>query len=211
MRKSLIATAVVLAAGSFAAADIDFQVVQIDNSAGNAEIADFDTNHYTFDLQVIVSGDDDWTAINANALTAGGMTWYQHPFGNADGTPPNPAFFGSFAALEFDSYWSAAAVINPGESGIAPGFAGVPVQTDTQLEANWFDTVVTGDGTFTLARYTFMGDIPGDGILGTVEGSATARNTGGELHPFSLEFVIPSPSSAALFGLAGLAGLRRRR
>lgn len=210
MRSFTLVSAVLIAScASVAPAEIALQIVRIDNTAGNAEIPGFSDTHVTFDLQVVVTGADDWTAIAAEANALNSLTFYQHEFGYMDGTPPKQTFFGSFPALEFDSYWSAAAVIGPGESGIAPWFGDVPIQTDTELQAMWYDTVDTGDGIFTLARYTFANVTPDDVFLGTVSGNATARNTGGDLIQFHFDFIVPTPASIAPM-LLGLALVRRR-
>jgi hypothetical protein len=209
MRTSCIISTILLAgAVSAAHGDIVMQWVVVDNTPANAEVPGFSDTYATVDLQVMVTGDDDWTSIDATATAVNGAMFYQHPMEAADGLPPNPAFFIDFPALEFDSYWTAAADIGPGESGIAPGFAGDITITDTVMDATWFDTVNTGDGVFTLARYTFT---PGDAVPWLlIEGSATARNTGGMLIPFSFAIPFPAPSAVAVFGVAGLVASRRR-
>jgi hypothetical protein len=142
MSKYLAAAALLLAAGA-ASADLSFSLVPVDNTNGDAEDPLFSTTWDTYDMVVTVTGDDDWTAAEALITVDAPATIFQHPFENADQSPPNPAFFGAFPSLEFDSYFSA-----PG--GI--GFASAAVVTPTSMEAAWFDTVDSGDGDFVLAR-----------------------------------------------------------
>ena len=74
----------------------------------------------------------------------------------------------SFPALEYDSFFAAPAALF---DNVNPGFASGPVWTDTTVSATWFDTPDTGDGTYTLARFTILA--PG-GSAGTLVGSSTA-------------------------------------
>jgi len=199
--RNLFAAAIVLAAGSIAAADITHSLVPVDNSAvwGDDGLS---SDYYTFDLVVTMSNTDDWTSTFADAvLTGPGSVFYQHALG---GDVPNPAFWPTFPALEYDSFWSAP---NFG----TPGFAGAVVVTDTEMSATWFDTEVNEDISFTAARYTIFIPDPSVGVVGTISGTSTARNTGGDLIPFSFDIAVPAPSTAALLGLGGLVGVRRRR
>ncbi len=200
--RNLFAAAIVLAAGSIASASVSHYLLPVDNTSGYVDSqAPTSADHYTFDLMISVTGGDDWTssAVVGN-LTAG--TFYQHPFGGD--TEPNSALFGSFPALAYDSFFAAPAALF---DNINPGFASGPVWTDTTVTATWFDTPDTGDGDYTLARFTIYA--PG-GPVGTLVGSSTAKLSGGDLIPFNLNIPIPAPGSAMLLGLAGLA-IRRRR
>ncbi|HEB61085.1 MAG TPA: hypothetical protein ENJ06_04595 [Phycisphaeraceae bacterium] len=128
----------------------------------------------TIDLQIVINGGDDWTSTDATATVDG--TFYQHPTFDAD--IPQTGFWPAFPSLEFDSFFSA-------RDFAAPGFAQGPDNTDNAISAIWFDTEDTGDGTYTIARYTVT-----SGTLFAVSGTTTARNTQGELLPFSLQMDI---------------------
>ena len=198
MRK-LLAAAIVLAAGTAASADINHSLVQVDNGGI------LRAGYYACDLVITMSGADDWTSSAADAtLVAPGATFYDHPSLDADG--PQTAFWGVFPDLEYDSFYS-------GPGFVAPGFAGATVNDPTFKSATWFDTAVDEDVSFTAARYTiFSPDAdPATDLLGTLSGASTTRNGGGNLNQFSFDIGVPAPGTAAIFGLAGLAGLRRRR
>jgi hypothetical protein len=143
-------------------------------------------NAQTFDLQVNVTSADDWTAAEVTAAIDG--TFYQHPVADAD--TPQPTFWAAFPSLEYDSFFS-------GRDFAAPGFAEGPFNTDSQIEASWFDTVDTGNGTYTLARFTVT-----SGTTLTVNGNATGKNTGGILQPFgfSVDIDLTPPCEGDLNG-----------
>ncbi|MFG0252731.1 MAG: hypothetical protein ACF8NJ_07665 [Phycisphaerales bacterium JB038] len=204
--RNLFAAAIVLAAGSIAAADVSHYLMAVDNTGGYGD-AQLPTtaDHYTWDLMINVSGGDDWTSSAADVvLTAG--TFYQHPFGGD--TEPNSALFASFPGLEYDTFFASPPALF---DNVNPGFASGPDWTDTTVSATWFDTPDDGDGVYTIARFTiYAPSVPGNGIVGNITGSSTAKLTGGDLLPFDLNFVVPAPGTAALLGLAGLAVRRRR-
>ncbi len=122
----------------------------------------------TFDLQAETLNGDDWTSTDAVASIDG--TIYQHP--NFDGNTPQGALWGTFPSLEFDSFFAA-----PGFT--TPGFADGPNITNNSMSAIWFDVPNTGEGVFTIARYTVTA-----GTTLSITGTSTAANTGGDLVPF---------------------------
>jgi hypothetical protein len=204
--RNLFAAAIVLTAGSIAAAGVSHSIMAVDNMSGYGDTqAPTSADHYTFDLMITVTGGDDWTSSAADVVLTSG-TFFQHPFGGD--AEPNSALFGSFPALEYDSFFASPAALFDGAN---PGFASGPDWTDTTVSATWFDTPDDGDGTFTIARFTILAPtVPGDGVLGSIVGSSTAKLTGGDLIAFNLPIAVPAPGSAMLLGLAGLA-IRRRR
>jgi hypothetical protein len=123
----------------------------------------------TFDLQVTLSNGNDWTAAEVIATVDG--TFYQHPI--ADDDVPQTAFWPAFPSLEYDSFFTS-------RDFVAPGFADGPFNSDDEIRASWFDTVDTGNGTYTIARFTVT-----SGTTLTVTGNTTAKYTGGELQPYS--------------------------
>ncbi|HEB60694.1 MAG TPA: hypothetical protein ENJ06_02615 [Phycisphaeraceae bacterium] len=158
---------------------IDHQVVEVPISA--AAIADDPTlaAAQTFDLQVIMTQGDDWTSTDVTATIDG--SFYQHP--TFDESVPQPAFWPTFPSLEFDSFFSA-------RDFAAPGFASGPDVTNNSMSAIWFDTENTGEGTYTIARFTVT-----SGTMLSMSGTSTARSTAGELHAFSFDVPVDIPSS----------------
>ncbi len=109
--------------------------------------------HYTFDLQ---SNGADWFGANVNAtLFVPGAYFFAHPLEAPFGDPPNPAAIPPNPALEFDSYWTQAAVIPPGGAGIPAG-PGINALGPQVMDALWTDTAILPAGTYTLARYTIL-------------------------------------------------------
>jgi len=174
------------------AGTMSVSVVQVDNRAvrpGDDPMEpDFDggDTHFTFDLQVQVDPGEDWCGADAQAvLTNPNVEFFRHA-SDSGGWPPDSSLFGMYPALEFDSYWCGASVIPPGDSGVAPYDLWVASRTAVDLSATWYDHDDTGDGTFTIARYTIVlpsgslppdvvpagtgGDVP---VIGTITGSAT--------------------------------------
>jgi hypothetical protein len=205
--RNLFAAAIVLAAGSVASADLMHYVELVDNSSGQGDtLSPITADHYTFDLKVDVTGGDDWTSSAVTGTLSTG-TFYQHALGgNGD---PSPALIGIYPGLAFDSFFDSPPTLLDGNG--PGGFASGPTWTDSTVDATWFDVDDTGDGTYTIARFTvFAENLPGNGLVGTLVGTSTAKLTGGDLLPFDLDMIVPAPGSAMLLGLAGLA-IRRRR
>jgi hypothetical protein len=147
-----------------------------------------------FDLEVIMSENDDWTASEAWATING--SFYQHSMGT---NVPQQVMWDVMPALRFDSFWSA-------RDFYEPSFAGESEVTNDELFATWFDIVHTGNGTHTIARFTVT-----EGTEIHVWGNSTAKHTGGDLHPFdyTMTFVLPEPCGGDFNGdgLRNLADL----
>ena len=127
----------------------------------------------TFDLKVVVSENDDWTSTDVTASVDGNL--YQHSL--FDDSVPQVSMWDMYPSLQFDSFFSA-------RDFAVPGFAWGPDYTNSSMSAIWFDTENTGNGTYTIARFSVT-----SGTELTLSGTTTARHTGGELHEFS--FTMP--------------------
>ncbi len=141
---------------------IDVSVVAVDNSSVSAgddttePAFDGGVTHFTFDLQVQVEPDEDFGAADANAeLTEPTVEFFRHTLGPY-GDPSDPGYFAFAPALEFDSYWCAASVIGPNQSGQPPLGRAYTIRTAVELAALWYDVDDSGGGTFTIARYTIV-------------------------------------------------------
>jgi C1A family cysteine protease len=159
-----------------AASGIEHQLVEIDIPQAAIDDDPALAHARTFDLQVIITDDDDWTATGLN-LTSD-ATFYNHAYGT---DVPQPGFWPSFAGLAYDTFFSA-------RDFAVPGFAEGPFFTGGDVQASWFDTVDTGNGVYTIGRFTLT-----SGSTMTVAGNSTAKNTGGLLHPFEFTINIAFP------------------
>ncbi len=181
----IFAVAALVGAAGFASANM-VELVEVDNGG-------LLPGYRTFDLVVTVDAGDDWTSASINAVSTG--VFYQDGVGGD--TEPNSALFGVFPELEFDSFFANPPALFDGSN---PGFADGPLWTDSTVAATWFDTPDSGGGVFTVARFTFTGELEGAGAM-------TYALSGGQLFDYSFN-TIPAPASIALLGLAGL--IRRR-
>ncbi|MCK4873710.1 MAG: hypothetical protein KAS72_13390 [Phycisphaerales bacterium] len=186
-----------------------FDVASVDNSSvgpGDDPLnPEFNggVTHFTFDLQVSITGDNDWTAAQATfVLMEPAIVFFEHFYGQ-DG-PHDIVFFESWPALEFDSFYTIPDDFPNSSSGstplLMPNLIGEPAFRD----ATWGDTWVGGAGIRTIARYTII--IPdhnpvrpnvvpaGSGgaapILGTLIGVATSRDTLGDCNEFAFDLIV---------------------
>lgn len=141
-------------------------------------------------------GTEDWTgaAINID-LTSG--SFYQNPFGG-DG-PPAPVLIGAFPQLEFDTYFGIIGDGSPNPACTAEDTGGgcFGIINDTQISGTWSNTRTTDTGLVNIGNFTVSNDASGAWALA----SGGIQNSG---------IIIPEPASLAIFGLAGMALLRRR-
>ncbi|MCK4873712.1 MAG: hypothetical protein KAS72_13400, partial [Phycisphaerales bacterium] len=159
--------------------------------------------HFTFDLQVSVTGGNDWTAAQATfVLMEPAIVFFEH-FYNSDG-PSCPAFFESWPALEFDSFYTIPSYFPNTSYGASPGLMPDRIGEPDLRDAVWFDTWDDGDGIYTIARYTIIipahnpvrpSMVPAGGggaapILGTLVGVATSRDTLGDCNEFAFDLIV---------------------
>jgi len=190
MMKKLLATTAVLALGAAASADISAYLVgptAVTLTAGSAEY---------YDVYVSVTNGDDWTVAGMRATTD--TDFYQDAMN--DGNPPNPAFFGFVPDSEFTSFYTSPADWpNAGYDGAIVGIAAMNDGPGV-LDADYFDTVNTGDGDFMVARITILngGTLAGEFLYASVN------------NPTLQTLILPEPASLALLVLGGLVVARRR-
>ncbi len=189
---------------------LQFDVVPVDNSAvqpGDDAVApEFagGVTHFTFDLLVIVTDDNDWTATQAEAaLAEPALTFFEHPAG--DDVTPRASMVDVFPALEFDSFYASTKTNPANQPPLAcPGYL-YPTNEPQLRFATWFDVPPCGgDGAWTIARYTIVvpdgsATIPsvvaeggggGAPILGTLTGVATSYNTLGDCNEFAFDLIV---------------------
>ncbi len=189
------------------AAVTDVQVVQVDNSAGGAPLANFVTN------DILISFDGQYTGaqILLEPSSAGGI--YQDGVGGD--FPPNSAFFPTFPALEFDTYLTQGNDGNPSLGGGAVDLGAAPApQFDTDRISQAFNpaggTTIADKANFRIARITLRDDVSTTALL--LSSAGNLRNVlEGTVENGVLSF-IPEPSSIILgtFGFLSIFGLRRR-
>ncbi len=110
--------------------------------------------YVNYRILVAVSELDDWTSAQLSA-TVTDATFYQSPTG--DGNPPDPAGFPAYPDSERTSYYTSPADYpNMSYAGGIVAFNAGPVETTTSLDADWFDVVSTGDGTFVVVQITVL-------------------------------------------------------
>jgi hypothetical protein len=168
-------------------------LVEVDNSAANAEIPGFSEMYDTYDLLVELWPTEDWESTSAVDVTSG--EFYDHPLGDL---VPMPNLWPIFPAAEFDSFYA-----TPDGFDQAPGFLGVPVQEIDLKIANWFDPPPNGGGgVHTIARYTVT-----EGAWLHVTGE---HRTGGTMN-LRYDIWVPAPGGAGTLGVICLAASRRSR
>ena len=140
-----------------------------------------------------------------------GGVFYNHPFGSDQA--PNPAFFGLFPSLAFDTFVSIGKKTSAGDTTLlTPGFpeltgpslwtvsSGYAV-TPNSPQGNPFDAVNSfpGNGQVLIGQFSTA---DGTGIGGTMLLKISPSNT----QPY-VSFFLPSPGTLAMMGMTGVAGL----
>jgi hypothetical protein len=191
---------------------------------------------YTFDLVLLGDAGQRVNGVNMGDSAAPGATPY---FISTNGTIFNHSFGGNtrsaafeavpgFNAIQYDTY----VALGSSAPGPAISFAGGASLTHPTMRATWFTTdeaLLDANGEMRIMRVTvgyangfnpytdggFLGTlgIPGQGV-GTDQSSIEVGLPGGALQQLVVGNafeIVPAPGAAALMGLAGLAGIRRRR
>lgn len=128
-----------------------------------AKTADSNLNNYTsYDLQVTVTGDNDWASGDLKAVLTSG-TFYV-PSSNNSNTAQKGQW-NSKPNLEFDNFVTAPNYDDPIVLGSYSPGSNTPVMTSTELNIVWGDFANTGPGTYVIARITASNN-----AVGTIEG-----------------------------------------
>lgn len=229
------ALALLVSAGTSSAAITGHRWEVVDNStytlgSNNGNPSGLASNIYTFDLYLQDNGVDPLTALDSNdsginpndGLAITGGTFHQvQLFGSDNDLPPSLAEAEFLPALEFDTYVALGPLTDAQilvASDIDFGVAG-----GTRLRGVWSpnpgsgvgSTVPTDEnGEIFVGRFSIVlgpGFDPNTAFFGGEILAALASGTPQIVTIGNAFDAIPSPGGAALFGLAGLTAMRRRR
>lgn len=136
---------------------------------------------------------------------------------------PDPADYGSSAALEFDTHFA----FDDADVSLLRVIPNSVDLTGSALRGIWFRQPPQNDlgsretigesGEFWIARFTISSDstaLGGNGsfiTIGITDAGQPSEPTVFVGAPISNALLIPGPSAASLLAMAGLAGVRRRR
>lgn len=144
------------------AGSVTAKLVEVPISAG-AKSADSALNNYkSYDLQVTVTGDNDWASGDLKAVLTTG-NFYVPGSGNSNTAQKN--LWSIAANLEFDTFVTAPNYTNPVILGSYSPGSGTPKFTSNEVNVTWGDFPNTGAGTFTIARLTMTAN-----SVGSIEG-----------------------------------------
>jgi hypothetical protein len=151
-----------------------------------------------------------------HTLTIGvdGGVFVQSPYGGNTSQDINPAFFGVFASIEFESFVTIGALTN-----VDNALNNIGVDW-SNFEAG--GDLVTDNGSWFVTPDDAQGDEVGNRVLigqftvtygASVIGQVSLQGKDADGVTFQAKGVswVPAPGALALLGVAGLAGRRRRR
>ena len=150
----------------------------------------------TYRLVVALSETDDWTSAQISASLTD-AEFYQDAYN--DGNPPDPTAFGDYPDSEYTTYYTCPADYpNAAYTGGIVGFNTGPTETSTTLDANWFDTIASIDGTYVIAQITILPD--STSWTGQVDLTAySANNPGGYSESYSISAADYEPVVTATY------------
>jgi len=169
------------------------------------------------------------TAVGATTFSLASGSFFQQTLVGTN-FAPNPAFFGGFPDLEFDSFLSIGSMSNDTKTAVVAADFN---WTSTSLTGSWFITpdpqgnAVADGAAFSVfvGQFTITGAGAGGSAVEVASATQGATTTGfsellrgsimlgtalGGSTPAIINFV-PTPGALALFGFAGIAAARRRR
>ncbi|HVT82888.1 MAG TPA: PEP-CTERM sorting domain-containing protein [Phycisphaerae bacterium] len=196
-RVLLTALLAIAALPALARASITTSLVQIPNIAGEPATLK------TYDVRITT--DQDWTNQKLTLNLTQGTLFQETPFG-AD-SQPNPALFAAFPDVQWDTFFTTpGGYPNVAATGTTPSFA-TNTQTATSLDVSWFDSVVTGPGTYTVARITMSSN-----AVGAFSGLGFDAQSGGVGTAFSGAITaVPEPGSLVAMSVGSLLLIARKR
>jgi hypothetical protein len=163
----------------------------------------------TWDIRVHIPPGESWGYTGTlTTLTQG--QFYNSPLG---GNVAQPQLWGLFPQLRYDTFITIAAnpdvdsTFGPPDAnpGAFPGLGDPPIFSDTTVSVVWGPgSVVTGPGTFTVARLTFSND-----AVGSMIGFSASR-PGNVQVDWSFPIPIPEPSSVGGIAVISMLVARRR-
>jgi hypothetical protein len=125
--------------------------------------ADSNLNNYqTYDLQVTVTGDNDWASGDLKAVLSTGNFYVPS---SSNSNTAQKGQWGAKPNLEFDTFVTAPNFDNPIILGSYSPGSNSAVMTSTECNIVWGDFANTGAGTYTIARLTMSKT-----AVGTIEG-----------------------------------------
>ena len=184
------------------------------------DVTNIGANGTTYQIYVDLDAGDQLNAVYGDdvialSISAVNGVFYQNAFGTHSVAGMNPALFGVFPSLMYDSFVTIGLEDNVGNAMLDIGIdwtdfnAGGEIWTDN---GSWFATpddaqVYAVDGRVLIGQFTVADD---DGIHGTI--NMQGKNADGSNWTATDVYfnTIPAPGALALLGLAGLASRRRR-
>ena len=186
------------------------------------------SNVFTFDLYLQDDGIDPFILLDSNSgvpndgiLITGGTFYQFDPFGESVDTTPTPGQASFFSELEFDSYVGLGPLT--GSEILSPTGVDFSVAGGTRLSGVWGPNPGGGGGAAVpfdengevfVGRFTVIVDEMTRGQSPFLGGELVGAQGSGAAPVVTISNAfdsIPAPGSVALFGLAGLTAVRRRR
>jgi hypothetical protein len=161
--------------------------------------------------QITVTATMGNSAVDASGSSITG-TYFEDFYGGSGGSLTATLSSGDFTSANNPSDGSPA--LFRGGGGADPGLNLWSFSTDFTVSFTAGQQAFTGSATWTLDAAEFADMFAGGNRTGTLwfpADTADDISTGGAVALGTYRVIVPAPGAAALFGLAGLAAVRRRR